>query len=159
MTGADVVVALRDVSFTYRNASEPALRGVSFSVRRGEMVVVMGATGAGKSTLAKCISRSIPQFQPGRLTGAIEVLGRDVATATVSDLAGTVGLVSQDFEAQLFSTTVRHEVAFGLEQLGVPREEMRERLAEALSVVGLHGFDGRDPITLSGGEKQRLAIA
>jgi energy-coupling factor transport system ATP-binding protein len=159
MNGGDVVVELRDVSFTYRGASVPALRDVSLRVHRGEMVVVMGATGAGKSTLAKCISRSIPQFQPGILTGGIAVLGRDVAAATVSDLAGSVALVSQDFEAQLFSTTVRHEVAFGMEQLGVPRAEMSERLTEALAVVGLSGFDGRDPITLSGGEKQRLAIA
>src|SRR5512143_1562884 len=159
MTDADVVVALRDVSFTYRGAATPAVRGVSLSVRRGEMVVVMGATGAGKTTLAKCISRSIPQFQPGVLSGGIEVCGRDVGAATVSDLAGTVGLVSQDFEAQLFSTSVRHEVAFGMEQLGVERGEMARRLTDALAVVGLAGFDGRDPITLSGGEKQRLAIA
>lgn len=155
----DVVVALDDVSFTYRGGVAPALRGVSLSVRRGELVVVMGATGAGKSTLARCITRGIPQFQPGVLSGRIEVLGRDVGAATVSDLAGTVGLVSQDFEAQLFSTSVRHEVAFGMEQLGVPRAEMARRLGDALAVVGLAGFDGRDPITLSGGEKQRLAIA
>ncbi|HSP97694.1 MAG TPA: energy-coupling factor transporter ATPase [Candidatus Dormibacteraeota bacterium] len=159
MTDGDVVVALRDVSFTYRGAATPALRDVSLSVRRGEMVVVMGATGAGKTTLAKCIGRSIPQFQPGVLSGDIEVCGRDVGAATVSDLAGTVGLVSQDFEAQLFSTSVRHEVAFGMEQLGVARADMARRLADALAVVGLAGFDGRDPITLSGGEKQRLAIA
>src|SRR5689334_21082081 len=102
----DVVVALRDVSFTYRGATVPAVRDLSLTIHRGELIVVMGATGVGKTTLAKCISRSIPQFQPGALTGRIEVLGRDVAGATVSDLAGTVGLVSQDFEAQLFSTTV-----------------------------------------------------
>src|SRR5262245_37633533 len=131
MSSIDVVVALRDVSFTYRGANAPALRDISLNIRRGELVVVMGATGAGKTTLAKCISRSIPQFQPGDLRGAIEVLGRDVGAATVSDLAGTVGLVSQDFEAQLFSTTVRHEVAFGMEQLGVPRSEMASRLVEA----------------------------
>lgn len=154
-----IVVALRDVTFTYRGASAPALRDVTLELRRGEMVVVMGATGAGKSTIAKCINRSIPQFQPGMLSGRIEVLGEDVGAATVSDLAGRIGLVSQDFEAQLFSTTVRHEVAFGMEQLGVAPAAMAERLAQALRVVGLEGFERRDPITLSGGEKQRLAIA
>lgn len=158
MTDAPVV-ALRDVTFTYRGAAAPALRDVTLELRRGELTVLMGATGAGKSTLAKCVNRSIPQFQPGVLRGTIAVLGEDVSAATVSDLAGRVGLVSQDFEAQLFSTTVRHEVAFGMEQLGVPPAVMTQRLAEALRIVGLEGFERRDPITLSGGEKQRLAIA
>ncbi len=152
------VIALRGVSFTYRNAAQPALRDVTLDIHRGEFIVLMGATGAGKSTLAKCVNCSIPQFQPGTLTGSIAVLGRSLAGATVSDLAGRVGLVSQDFEAQLFATNVRQEVAFGLEQLGVPRAEMQRRLAEALAVVGLAGLESRDPSTLSGGEKQRLAI-
>jgi len=153
------VIALRDVSFTYRNASEPALRGVTLRVARGEFVVVMGATGAGKSTLARCLNCSIPQFHPGTLSGTIAVLGRSLAGATVSDLAGHVGLVSQDFDAQLFATNVGQEVAFGMEQLGVPRPLMQQRLADALALVGLSGFEKRDPSTLSGGEKQRLAIA
>jgi energy-coupling factor transport system ATP-binding protein len=155
----DVVISLRDVSFTYRGAAAPALRAVSLQVRRGELVVVMGATGAGKSTLAKCLNASIPQFQPGELSGSVRVCGDSVAERTVSDLAGTVGLVSQDFEAQLFATNVRQEVAFGMEQLGVPRAEMVRRLEQVLQVVGLSGFERRDPTSLSGGEKQRLAIA
>jgi energy-coupling factor transport system ATP-binding protein len=152
-------ISLRGVSFTYRDASEPAMHDVDLDIAPGEFVVLMGATGAGKSTLARCLNCSIPQFHPGRLTGSVVVLGRSLAGATVSDLAGTVGLVSQDFDAQLFATNVRQEVAFGLEQLGVPRPEMRRRLAAALAMVGLQGFDTRDPGTLSGGEKQRLAIA
>ena len=153
------VISLREVSFTYRNASQPALRTVSLDIRRGEFVVLMGATGAGKSTLAKCLNCSIPQFQPGTLSGSITVLGRSLIGATVSDLAGKVGLVSQDFEAQLFATNVRQEVAFGMEQLGTPRAEMEERLATGLALVGLQQFGARDPSTLSGGEKQRLAMA
>ena len=153
------VVSLREVSFTYRDASVPALCGVTLEIRRGEFVVVMGATGAGKSTLARCLNCSVPQFHPGTLSGEIRVLGRSLVGATVSDLAGRVGLVTQDFDAQLFATNVRQEVAFGMEQLGVPRPVMQQRLAEALGLVGLTGFDGRDPGTLSGGEKQRLAIA
>ena len=152
-------ISLRGVSFTYRGATQPALRNIDLDIVRGEFVVLMGATGAGKSTLARCLNCSIPQFQPGRLTGSVMVLGKSLDGATVSDLAGTVGLVSQDFDAQLFATNVRQEVAFGLEQLGVPRPEMQRRLAEALAMVGLQGFDTRDPGTLSGGEKQRLAIA
>jgi energy-coupling factor transport system ATP-binding protein len=153
------VVSLRELSFTYRHAATPALCEVTLDLHRGEFVVLMGATGAGKSTLAKCLNCSIPQFQPGRLTGSITVLGRPLDGATVSELAGVVGLVSQDFEAQLFATNVRQEVAFGMEQLGVARPAMQERLGTALELVGLDGFAGRDPSTLSGGEKQRLAIA
>jgi len=156
---AEPAAALRGVTFTYRGAATPALRDVSLRIGRGEVVLLMGASGAGKSTLARCLNRTIPQFLPGILTGSVVVAGSDVGGATVADLAGVVGLVSQDFEAQLFSTSVRHEVAFGMEQLGVPRPEMARRLAAALAVVGLAGFDRRDPVTLSGGEKQRLAIA
>jgi energy-coupling factor transport system ATP-binding protein len=155
----DLVVSARGVSFTYRDAPAPALRGVDLDIRRGEFVVLMGATGAGKTTLAKCLNCSIPHFQPGHLIGSIAVLGRSLRGCNVSDLAGVVGLVSQDFEAQLFATNVRQEVAFGLEQLGVPRVDMQRRLPEALALVGLVGFEARDPSTLSGGEKQRLAIA
>jgi energy-coupling factor transport system ATP-binding protein len=153
------VISLRDVSFTYRHAAVPALRDVTLEIARGQFVVLMGATGAGKSTLARCLNCSVPQFHPGTLSGSITVLGRSLAGATVSDLAGQVGLVSQDFDAQLFATNVRQEVAFGMEQLGIERSEMQRRLGEALALVGLGGFERRDPSTLSGGEKQRLAIA
>jgi energy-coupling factor transporter ATP-binding protein EcfA2 len=153
------VIQLRHVCFTYRDATEPALRDVTLGVGRGELVVVMGATGAGKTTLAKCLNRIIPAFQPGELTGEIEIAGRVLRDDGVADLAGVVGLVSQDFEAQLFATSVRDEVAFAMEQRGMSRETMLERLQDALSQVGLEGFADRDPVTLSGGEKQRLAIA
>jgi len=167
MTAADrqarlhepAIAALCAVSFTYRGAQQAALRDVSLELRRGEFVVVMGATGAGKTTLAKCLNRTVPLFQPGDLSGQISIAGVPIDARSVSDLAGVVGLVSQDFEAQLFSTNVRNEVAFGMEQLGVPPVEMARRLDAALRLVGLQGFAGRDPITLSGGEKQRLAIA
>ncbi len=153
------VIRLRGVSFTYRDGERPALRGIDLSVRRGELIVVMGATGAGKTTLAKLLNGAIPGFQPGQLDGEVEVMGHQVAEVGVAGLAGVIGLVSQDFEAQLFATNVRQEVAFGMEQLGVPRDVMRQRLDEVLRLVGLVGFEERDPATLSGGEKQRLAIA
>ncbi len=158
-TGAEVAIDIADLHFTYAGGEQPALRGVSLQVRRGEMVVVMGSTGAGKSTLAKTLNCTIPSFQRGELSGRIAVLGRPLEGLAVADMAGVVGLVLQDFEAQLFATDVLQEIAFGLEQLGVPPREMDTRIREALGLVGLTGFEHRDPTTLSGGEKQRLAIA
>ena len=136
-----------------------AVRDISLSVAAGEMIAVMGPTGAGKTTLAKCLNRTVPAFQNGRLTGDIHIFGRRLEREGVADMAGIVGLVSQDFEAQLFATNVVQEVVFGMEQLGVPPDEMRRRVPRALQAVGLQGFERRDPATLSGGEKQRLAIA
>jgi energy-coupling factor transport system ATP-binding protein len=160
-TTALAVEALRleGVSFTYPDTTTPALREVSLTVRQGEMVVLMGASGAGKSTLVKCLNRVIPAFQTGHLTGKISLFGRQLTHEKVGELAGTVGMVFQDFEAQLFSTTVRDEVIFGMEQLGVDPALMQARLEAVLAQVGLSGFEGRDPTTLSGGQKQRLAIA
>jgi energy-coupling factor transport system ATP-binding protein len=152
-------IRLDQVSFTYADAATPALRNVNLQVRPGELVVIMGASGAGKSTLVKCLNRVIPAFQIGQLNGEVRVFGRRLCHEKVGELAGTVGVVFQDFEAQLFSTTVRDEIIFGMEQLGVERAEMQRRLDEVLAQVGLSGYESRDPTTLSGGQKQRLAIA
>jgi energy-coupling factor transport system ATP-binding protein len=152
-------LALEQVSFTYADATTPALRDVSLQIRQGELVVIMGASGAGKSTFVKCLNRVIPAFQHGQFIGEVRLFGKRLVTEKVGELAETIGMVFQDFEAQLFSTTVRDEVAFGLEQLGVEPAAMHHRLTEALTQVGLSGFEARDPTTLSGGQKQRLAIA
>ena len=164
MTSSDSInpadaVSLDSVSFTYVDATTPALHNVSLHARAGQMLVIIGASGAGKSTLVKCLNRVIPAFQSGLLTGEVRLFGRLLRHEKVGELAGTVGMVFQDFEAQLFSTTVRDEVLFGMEQLGVDPLEMQQRLAETLALVGLVGFESRDPTTLSGGQKQRLALA
>lgn len=156
---AEEALALNQVSFTYADTTVPALREVSLQILQGEMVVIMGASGAGKSTFVKCLNRVIPAFQNGQFVGEVRVCGKRLTVEKVGELAQTIGMVFQDFEAQLFSTTVRDEVVFGLEQLGVEPKEMQPRLTEALTQVGLAGFETRDPTTLSGGQKQRLAIA
>ncbi len=159
LSSSDEAIHLDHVSFTYADASSPALQNISLRVRSGEMVVIIGASGAGKSTLMKCLNRIIPAFQSGQLSGQVRLFGRQLVQEKVGELAGTIGMVFQDFEAQLFSTTVRDEIIFGMEQLGVAPEEMHKRLADVLALVGLNGFEMRDPTTLSGGQKQRLAIA
>jgi energy-coupling factor transporter ATP-binding protein EcfA2 len=152
-------VEMRQVSFTYEGTTVPALREIDISLRRGEMVGIMGASGAGKSTLAKCLNRLVPAFERGRFSGLVRIQGRALEGMRVSELSPLVGMVFQDFEAQLFSTNVALEVAFSMQQLGMPREEIAARVEPALAAVGLAGFANRDPTSLSGGEKQRLAIA
>jgi len=152
-------VALEAVGFTYTDGERPALGGINFTVAAGEMVGVMGASGAGKSTLAKCLNRIVPEFEGGAFTGVVRIGGRSLDGARVCEVAPRVGMVFQDFEAQLFSTNVAHEVAFAMEQIGMEREEMVRRIGPALEAVGLAGFEHRDPTSLSGGEKQRLAIS
>lgn len=161
MKAADTghLAALEQVTFTYRGAGAPALRDAGLSLKPGEMVGIIGASGAGKSTLIKCLNRLVPGFEDGQFRGLVCVQGRPLDGARVCDLAPTVGMVFQDFEAQLFSTNVRLEVAFAMQQTGMPRDEIISRIGPALSAVGLAGFEHRDPTSLSGGEKQRLAIA
>jgi energy-coupling factor transporter ATP-binding protein EcfA2 len=151
--------ALSNVVFTYHGNDRPALNGVSLELKPGTMVGVMGASGAGKSTIAKCLNRIVPAFEGGVFSGIVTVGNLSLDGARVCEAAPLVGMVFQDFEAQLFSTNVAHEVAFAMEQVGLNSAEIRSRIDPALDSVGLHGFDNRDPTSLSGGEKQRLAIA
>ena len=151
MSGPAVVV--RGLACTYAGASRPAVRDIDCELPSGALAVVMGATGAGKSTLARCLTRIVPCFLPGEVTGDIDLLGIPVRDRAVGELAGTIGMVFQDFEAQLFSTDVTQEMVFALEHTGVAPASIPERVTRALGAVGLAGFEGRDPTTLSGGEK------
>ena len=156
---AQPAAEMRTVGFTYAGAAAPALRGIDLTLKPGEMVGIMGASGAGKSTLAKCLNRLVPAFERGEFSGVVCIRGRILDGARVSDVSPLVGMVFQDFEAQLFSTNVALEIAFTMQQIGMPREEIAARIEPALAAVGLSGFAHRDPTSLSGGEKQRLAIA
>ncbi len=154
------ILTLDDLAFTYRDAPKPVLDQISYQHRRGEFTVIVGETGAGKSTLCRCLNGLIPSFIKGRMDGRLQVSGsRESDRPQVYELARIIGLVFQDFEAQLFSTNVELETAFALENFAVDRGQMRTRVEQALSRVGLAGFEQRDPASLSGGEKQRLAIA
>ncbi|MFQ5808501.1 MAG: energy-coupling factor transporter ATPase [Armatimonadota bacterium] len=152
-------IELQGVSFTYQESEAPALGPVDFVQRPGEFVALMGRTGAGKSTLCFALNGLVPRFFPGAFGGTVKLHGRDIASRRVSELAQMIGLVFQDFETQLFSSDVESEVAFPLESFQVPREQMDDRVRRALETVNLAQAIGRDPATLSGGEKQRLAIA
>src|SRR5918992_433806 len=152
-------VSVKGLGYRYRGQQEPALDGVDLEVAEGEFVVVMGPSGAGKSTLCVSLNGLIPHFFRGRMEGEVRVGGRSTREGKVGAFADEVGLVFQDFEAQLFSTNVALEVAFGPENFQVEREEMVRRVESVLGRVRLQGFEDRTPATLSGGQKQRLAIA
>ena len=151
-------ITIDDLSFTYPKQNLPALRNLSGSIDQGQWTVLMGREGAGKSTLCFALNGLIPHFFRGRYQGRVMVGGRDPARTKVSAMARRVGLVLQDFEAQLFSTSVEMEMVFGLENIGLPRGEMEGRVRNYLKWVGLEKMRQREPASLSGGEKQRLAI-
>ena len=152
-------ISIEGLSYRYRGQEKPALDGVDLKVAEGEFVVVMGPSGAGKSTLCVALNGLIPHFFRGRMEGEVLIEGRSTREGRVGEFADEVGLVFQDFEAQLFSTNVALEVAFGPENFQVEREEMVRRVESVLERVRLQGFEDRTPATLSGGQKQRLAIA
>ena len=152
-------VKIENVSYRYRGQKRLALHNVNLEIQRGDFVVVMGPSEAGKSTLSECLNGLVPHFFRGKFWGDVVVLGASTRERTVAQMAEHVGLVFQDFESQLFSTNVALEVAFGLENFCVPWEEMAERVHRALELVGLGGMENRTPASLSGGQKQKLAIA
>ena len=154
-----VVVDIRDLSFQYEGAAAPVLNHISLGVQGGETVLLLGPSGGGKSTLLLCLNGLIPQRIPGPFSGQVSVAGLDVATHEVYQMAEKVGLVFQDPEAQFSMLYVEDEVAFGLENLRYPRQVIRERVAWALRQVGLADKVGVRLDRLSGGEKQKVALA
>jgi energy-coupling factor transporter ATP-binding protein EcfA2 len=157
--GAPFIIKISGLSFRYKKAVRPVFDGLNMAVRPGERVAVLGPSEAGKSTLALCLQGLIPRMIKGDFRGAIEVDGVLTATCRPRQLAGRVGILLQDFEAQLFATRVDQEVAFGPENLGLPREELQRRVEECLALLGLAGLADRAPVNLSGGQKQLLALA
>jgi len=147
------------VGYRYPKAPADALAGIDLDLPSGGLTVVMGRAGAGKSTLLMALNGIVPQLTGGRLQGSVRLDGSDLAGYRVQTIAEFVGLVVQDAESQLLGRTVAEEVAFGPRNYLVPADEIRQRVAEALDRVGLAGLEARETTSLSGGEKQRLAIA
>lgn len=152
------IARLSHVTYWYPNAAVPALDDVSLALGDG-LTLVAGPSGGGKSTLLRLLNGLVPHFHGGRIAGSVEVAGMNVIATPTRHLAQTVGFVFQDPELQSVYDSVEREVAFGLENLGVPAQAMRRRVGDALAEVGIEHLAGRQMRSLSGGERQRVALA
>ena len=153
------VIKAKGLTYTYPNAAKPAIQKISLKIEKGEFIILTGPSGCGKTTLCRCLNGLIPHFYQGDLEGEIQVVGLDVADTPIHKLASHVGLVFQNPENQLFALSVEKDVAFGLENLGVPREKMRKQVDWALETAGIYDLRERTPHELSGGQQQRVTIA
>lgn len=147
------------LNFRYRDRDEPTLFDINFDVPPGEMLLLAGASGSGKTTLIRCINGLIPRSYKGELGGRILIQGKDIKDLPLSGISQMVGTVLQDPERQILGTRVRNEVAFGLENLGLERAEISERVDQALNYLGIGKLRDRETFNLSGGEKQKVALA
>ena len=152
------IVAVEELTFFYSGAKEPALLDINLSIQRGEIALLIGATGAGKSTLYMCLNGLIPHLVPGRVGGRVFIDGSDTRDHTIPELAQRVGFVFQSPDVQLFSHSVREELAFGPENLGLPVSEILRRIQLAATAIGIEDLMEREPAYLSGGQQQSVAI-
>src|SRR5512134_2034335 len=155
----NVPLLIESLSFRYRDRQETAIRDISFDASPGEVLLIAGASGCGKTTLIRCINGLVPRSYKGEMTGTVQVFGEDTATWKLSQISQKIGTVLQDPERQILGTKVLNEVAFGLENLNVPREEVLQRVDEALEFLKISHLRERETFTLSGGEKQKVALA
>jgi len=155
----DPIISIENLSYQYQRSPDLVLRDINLSIHKGEFLGIIGPTGAGKTTLCLALNGIVPQFYGGRFFGRVSVAGLDTLDNPIHLLAQHVAMVFQDPETQLIANSVEDEVAFGLENLRVPRDEMGKRIRWALEIVRLDGLESKHPSELSGGEKQRLAIA
>ncbi|MFF6954601.1 ABC transporter ATP-binding protein [Streptomyces iakyrus] len=152
------MIRFEDVSVTYDGAAEPTVRGIDFEVPEGELVLLAGPSGVGKSTVLGAVGGLVPHFTGGTLRGRVTVAGRDTRTHKPRELADVVGTVGQDPLSHFVTDTVEDELAYGMESLGLAPDVMRRRVEETLDLLGLARLRDRPIATLSGGQQQRVAI-
>ena len=153
------IATFHRLTYWYPDAAAPALRDLDWAIAPGELVTVTGPSGSGKSTLLRCLNGLTPHFSGGVFDGVVTVAGHDTRQYNPRALARLTGFVFQDPEAQVVASRVDDELAFGMEQLGVPPLTMRKRVEEVLDLLGIAALREREMATLSGGERQRVAVA
>ena len=153
------IIDVQNVSFTYDGASRPALSSVGLTVREGDFLGIIGPSGAGKSTLIYSINGIIPHYCKGDFFGSVLLGGNDTFETSLTDLSRIAATVFQDIDAQMVASMGEDEILFGLENFGVSRAEIEPRMAEALESVGISDLRHRAISSLSGGQKQKVAVA
>jgi energy-coupling factor transporter ATP-binding protein EcfA2 len=153
------ILEVAGLGFRYPDSTRKAISDFELDIAEGEIVVLAGPSGCGKSTLLRCVNGLIPHMYGGEYSGDVRVAGSSVKGSSMRELAQKVGFLFQNPENQIFMFTVERDVAFGLENLGIPRPEMRARVDEALGLLGLRDLALRAPHELSDGQKQRVALA
>lgn len=153
------MIELQNVTFRYREEATPAIRDVSLVIPDGQFVGVTGAAGSGKSTLTYILNGIVPHCYPGDYYGKTLVCGHDTVDTSLTDLSRLVGSVCQDVDSQMVSTVVEDEMLFGLENFGVAHDEMDARVDEALEAMGISDLRDRTIAGLSGGQRQKVAVA
>lgn len=160
---SDIFIHARDLSFSYADEEgreeNPALQSFSVDIRRGEYVAVLGHNGSGKSTFAKLLNYILEPTSGELTVGGLDLSRKDLTDRDILDLRKNVGMVFQNPDNQLVATVVEQDVAFGPENLGIARDELRRRVDSALETVGMTAYAKHEPHRLSGGQKQRVAIA
>jgi energy-coupling factor transporter ATP-binding protein EcfA2 len=156
---ASYPLVIENLSFRYHSRSEPAIQNISLEVSSGEVLLIAGASGCGKTTMARCINGLIPRSYRGEINGKILLNGKDMSSQPLARVSQVVGTVLQDPERQILGTRVLSEVAFGLENLGLSRAEITQRVNEALDYLNIQHLRQRETFNLSGGEKQKVALA
>ena len=153
------MIRFKDVSFRYSKDQNYVLQDISFNVKKGEFLGMSGPSGSGKSTLCLMMNGIIPKTIQGDFSGDVYIDGENIAEKEIYEISEKLGLILQNPESQLFSMTVEEELAFGPENLGIKREEIEDRISWALRLVSMERFREAFPHQLSGGEKQKIAIA
>ena len=153
------IIEWKDYSFQYQSQSEPTLRNIDLTIHKGERIIIVGASGCGKSTMVHCLNGLIPFSYPGKQEGSLKILGEEASELSIFELSQSVGTVLQDTDGQFIGMTVLEDIAFALENDCVPQEEMLKRTREeAIKVKIIDKLDAA-PHELSGGEKQRVSLA
>lgn len=153
------MIEISDVTFQYKKGAQPALQNLSLSIGEGEFVGIIGTSGAGKTTLTFLLNGIIPHEFPGDFYGSVKVGGMDTVDHPPEAFCRTVGEVFQDIDSQMVASVVEDEILFGLENFGVPHDEIERRLESVLRELGIESLRHREIASLSGGQKQKVAIA
>ena len=155
----DTIIKYNNFYFRYKKNPNYQLENINLEIKKSKFILLVGETGSGKTTLIKSMNGLIPQFYAGFYKGNVIVNGKDTVETPISELSTEIGIVFQNPENQLISLDVEHEIAFGLENIGVSKEIMEKRIKECIKVTEIEHLVDKAPFELSGGEQQRVAIA